>query len=59
MKITLDQTYILNGAFYGPGEVEVDAETVKALQKRMAELAPKADEAQADDAGAAKPARAK
>lgn len=55
MKITLDQTYILNGAFHGPGEVEIeDAETVKALQKRMAELNPQTDEAQADDAPAPK-----
>lgn len=60
MKITLDQTYILNGKFHGPGEVEVDADTGKALQARMAELAPKADDAPADDvAPAAKPARAK
>lgn len=58
MKITLDQTYIFNGTHYGPGEVDVDAETGKALQARMAELAPKADEAQADDAPAPK-ARAK
>lgn len=40
MKITLDQTYILNGKFHGPGEVEVDADTGKALQARMAELNP-------------------
>ena len=54
MKITLDQTYILNGKFHGPGEVEVDADTGKALQKRMAELNPQTDEAQADDAPAPK-----
>ena len=41
MKVTLDQTYILNGTFYGPGEVDVDADTAKALKARMAELSPK------------------
>lgn len=45
MKVTLDQTILLNGKHYGPGEVDVDADTAKALKARMAELSPKpADE---------------
>ncbi len=44
MKITLDQTYIYEGQFYGPGEIDAPKEVAVALKARMAELNPKPEE---------------
>ena len=36
MKLTLDRTYIYNGVFYGPGEVEVaDADAASAIKDKL------------------------
>jgi hypothetical protein len=50
MKLTLDQTYIYNGKFYGPGEVEIEDE--EAAQSIRAKLNP----AQPDGEAAPAPA---
>jgi hypothetical protein len=36
MKLTLDQTYIYNGKFYGPGEIEIeDEEAAQSIRAKL------------------------